>query len=194
MTTSISSDDSNLDSLILNDGEKKSKVTNRVKVLLAAATVVGLGAVLLIVAAATGVFGRPSPAQTTPPPTPTPTATARPTTAKPTHWKTKAPTTAKPSTSAPTGIPKFINHAHTEVGKVSRISRFRSGFGHDFSTQPDACCSMKHYFEFGDHDWSQVRMFVPTAGTVFRYEAEQLPNSGAQKSDLYLIESWWIQY
>jgi len=75
---------------------------------------------------------------------------------------------------------RFMTHAHTELGKVSMISRFRSGMGHDYSTEPDSCCSMKHYFDFGFWDWSQVMMFAPCNGTVAYWQPELLPNSGFQ--------------
>lgn len=79
-----------------------------------------------------------------------------------------------------TPYPTLITSPHTEIEKISQISMFRSGFGHDYSTLPDICCSMKHYFEFGNYDWAAVRMFAPADAIVVSWDQEQLPNGGYQ--------------
>ncbi|MBS4028279.1 MAG: hypothetical protein KGZ58_06540 [Ignavibacteriales bacterium] len=65
------------------------------------------------------------------------------------------------------GVPKFILINYCELEKIHRISKFRSGFGHDYSDNFENCLSMKHYFEFHDSvDWASVKIFSPIAGTI----------------------------
>lgn len=47
----------------------------------------------------------------------------------------------------PDNPPQFIQADFVELDKVYSVSKFRSGVGHDYSTQsPETCRSMKHYF------------------------------------------------
>jgi hypothetical protein len=43
-------------------------------------------------------------------------------------------------------LPKFIQHDFIDLDKVTSVSKFRSGEGHDFSGGGETCRSMKHYF------------------------------------------------
>jgi len=75
------------------------------------------------------------------------------------------------------GIPKFVRLSYIDLTKITRISKFRSSVGHNYSdlTQfgKDAvkdsrgvienCRSMKHYFLVPD---SSVKIFAPVTGTV----------------------------
>lgn len=57
---------------------------------------------------------------------------------------------------------------------VARVSRFRSGVGHDYSDAHEDCRSMKHYFEFhADIDWTTVEVRAPVTGRVERVAEEQ---------------------
>ncbi len=47
-----------------------------------------------------------------------------------------------------------------------RVSRFRSGAGHDYSDSAENCRSMKHYFEFHDGAWDSVDVVAPLNGTI----------------------------
>jgi hypothetical protein len=68
---------------------------------------------------------------------------------------------------------KFITANYIDLSKVGRISKFRSGIGHDYSDDSEHCRSMKHYFEPRDTvDWASVRITVPATGTVFRVQDE----------------------
>lgn len=51
--------------------------------------------------------------------------------------------------------PRFAGTDVLELSKLARVSRFRSGVGHDFSNPPESCRSMKHYLKP-----------VPGAGTI----------------------------
>jgi hypothetical protein len=70
------------------------------------------------------------------------------------------------------GIPKFAGH-YLELNKISRISRFRSSAGHDYSDFTEQCRSMKHYFYPKDTiNWQNIQIFSPVSGTVTRFEQE----------------------
>jgi len=43
-------------------------------------------------------------------------------------------------------VPIFIKHDFTQLEKISKISRFRSAAGHDYSDGFESCRSMKHYY------------------------------------------------
>ncbi len=43
-------------------------------------------------------------------------------------------------------IPRFSTAWYLNLDVVERISKFRSGIGHDFSDSTESCRSMKHYF------------------------------------------------
>lgn len=70
-------------------------------------------------------------------------------------------------------LPQFIEVFPIEMDKIQRISRFRSGVGHDYSDFVEPCRSMKHYFEPKPTvDWSQVKVFAPADGKITRVENE----------------------
>ena len=65
------------------------------------------------------------------------------------------------------GIPKFVETDYIELGKIERISKFRSSEGHDYSDDFESCRSMKHYFVPKPNiDWSTVKIFSPVNGTI----------------------------
>ena len=65
------------------------------------------------------------------------------------------------------GIPKFVAVDYIELSKITKISRFRSGIGHDYSDDFEDCRSMKHYFvPYADSDWSSVKIFSPVSGKI----------------------------
>jgi hypothetical protein len=65
------------------------------------------------------------------------------------------------------GIPKFVEYDYIELAKISQISKFRSGMGHDYSDDFESCRSMKHYFHPKDDcDWGTIKIFSPVEGTV----------------------------
>ncbi len=67
------------------------------------------------------------------------------------------------------GIPKFVAADYIELGKIARISKFRSSEGHDYSDDFEHCRSMKHYFNPKDNiDWSTIKIFSPVRGTVLK--------------------------
>lgn len=89
------------------------------------------------------------------------------------------------------GIPKFINNDFIELSKVTRISKFRSGAGHDYSDDFESCRSMKHYYSL-DTSWTPTNDFIsniytPITGEISKIENE---NSGTSyqvwiKADAY---------
>ncbi len=82
-------------------------------------------------------------------------------------------------------LPKIVHHNFIELNKISKISKFRSGYGHDFSSgdnETNSCRSMKHYLmikglddEFWSRyhkgkitkrDWPVVKYFAPVSGII----------------------------
>jgi len=70
------------------------------------------------------------------------------------------------------GIPLFVASDYIELESMGRISRFRSGAGHDYSDDFESCRSMKHYFEPNVANWSDVPVFSPVEGTVYNLTEE----------------------
>lgn len=63
------------------------------------------------------------------------------------------------------GVPRFVDVNYIDLAKVSRLSKFRSGIGHDYSDNVERCRSMKHYFMFPD---ASTAIVSPVRGTVTR--------------------------
>jgi hypothetical protein len=79
------------------------------------------------------------------------------------------------------GIPRFVQSDYIELGKIERISRFRSGVGHDYSDGSESCRCMKHYFQPSNTvNWASIQIRSPVAGTVSRLEQESLAGGGIQ--------------
>jgi hypothetical protein len=67
------------------------------------------------------------------------------------------------------GIPRFVRTSYIELGRMARISRFRSAVGGDYSDDFELCRSMKHCLEPKPiFDWSTIPIFAPVEGTVIR--------------------------
>jgi len=72
------------------------------------------------------------------------------------------------------GIPEFVETNYIELDKIARISRFRSGAGHDYSDDFESCRSMKHYYLIDPaFTNSPVRVFSPVAGVVTELQSEE---------------------
>jgi hypothetical protein len=72
------------------------------------------------------------------------------------------------------GVPRLITADYIESAKISRVSYFRSGFGHDYSDDVEQCRSMKHYFIPADMATAgRIEVFAPFAGTISRVMQEQ---------------------
>jgi hypothetical protein len=65
------------------------------------------------------------------------------------------------------GVPRFVGADAIELGKIVRVSKFRSGAGHDYSDELESCRSMKHYYHPREGvERQSVRVFSPVTGTV----------------------------
>jgi hypothetical protein len=74
---------------------------------------------------------------------------------------------------ASNGIPRFVGADYIELAKITRISRFRSGIGHDYSDDFESCRSMKHYFQpDGSVDWAKIQIRAPVAGIISQLKEE----------------------
>jgi hypothetical protein len=72
------------------------------------------------------------------------------------------------------GPPELIEADYLDLSAIARISRFRSGFGHDYADDLETCRSMKHYFQpRGEVDWSAIEIVSPIAGRVIELMPEQ---------------------
>ena len=72
------------------------------------------------------------------------------------------------------GIPRFITHHYIDLPDIAKISRFRSGEGHDYSDDVESCRSMKHYFSprFTSIDSSTIPVYAPVSGVIVRLRQE----------------------
>jgi hypothetical protein len=78
-------------------------------------------------------------------------------------------------------VPRFSTALYFDLDHVERISRFRSGLGHDFADSYESCRSMKHYFcptecmGTWPHttSWTELPVYSPADGSITRLEAEQ---------------------
>lgn len=86
-----------------------------------------------------------------------------------------APSTTSPpsGSSNPTydvdalGIPRFAASNYLDLSFIAKISKFRSGVGHDYRDNFEACRSMKHYFQPRlTADWSTIPIYAPVTGTI----------------------------
>lgn len=65
------------------------------------------------------------------------------------------------------GVPTLVFSDCIQLWKIERISRFRSGEGHDFSDDFESCRSMKHYYlPFAGIEPGSVAVFSPVSGFV----------------------------
>ncbi len=93
------------------------------------------------------------------------------------------------------GIPKFVNSVYIDMRKITRLSKYRSFVGHDYSdnsqfgnqgvliqNRPEYCRSMKHYFIAPD---ANVKVYAPVTGTVVNVTAEFLGQQIEFRSDAY---------
>jgi hypothetical protein len=84
-----------------------------------------------------------------------------------------APTAQQQQPAAPDGPEKFITADFIELDKIERISKFRSGIGHDYRDGAESCRSMKHYYQPKmSADWGSVKIFSPVSGTLVRRDEE----------------------
>lgn len=74
-----------------------------------------------------------------------------------------------PTTVGDSSLPRFISTNYIELDKIARISKFRSGIGHDYWDDEEHCRSMKHYFMPKDSvDASLIKIFSPVSGSIVR--------------------------
>ncbi|MBS3068283.1 hypothetical protein J4450_06260 [Candidatus Micrarchaeota archaeon] len=75
--------------------------------------------------------------------------------------------------------PKFVKNNFIELDRIAKISKFRSGYGHDYSLGTgEKCRSMKHYFwpkggEPGkphDSSWTSIKYYSPVDGVIKNVE------------------------
>ena len=63
--------------------------------------------------------------------------------------------------------PQFVTANSIDLDAIQKISKFRSGIGHDFSDQFESCRSMKYYFYPKDSvDISTIEIYSPIDGEI----------------------------
>jgi hypothetical protein len=65
-------------------------------------------------------------------------------------------------------IPKFVEKDFTQLSKIEKISKFRSGEGHDYSDGFETCRSMKHYYSAYEkyRENNTIEIYSPVAGSI----------------------------
>ncbi|MBN2382643.1 hypothetical protein JXQ70_07155 [bacterium] len=89
-------------------------------------------------------------------------------------------------------IPQFVQVDYIDSALIYRLSKFRSGIGHDYSDDFESCRSMKHYFQPRNGvDWSTVRIYSPVTGTVVtitdEYAGSQVRIRSADYPNIFCI-------
>lgn len=88
-------------------------------------------------------------------------------------------------------VPRFVYKDYADLEKVYRISRFRSGVGHDFSDPSESNRSMKHYYvpydEFRDNNL--IKVYSPVNGTIIKVGKERHGTSEGLINRHILIKS-----
>jgi hypothetical protein len=66
------------------------------------------------------------------------------------------------------GIPKFIGDDFTQLSRIEKISKFRSGFGHSSTDGTEECRSMKHYYTpYSNYrENNTVEIYAPVTGRI----------------------------
>ncbi len=66
------------------------------------------------------------------------------------------------------GIPEFAEKDFTQLDKIDKISKFRSGFGHNYTDGFETCRSMKHYYNPYENyrENNTVEIYSPINGTI----------------------------
>lgn len=78
------------------------------------------------------------------------------------------------------GVPKFLE-VYIQPEEINRISKFRSGVGHDYSDDFESCRSMKHYFDVPQH--TEIRS--PVKGELVWMQKEWAGHKLAIRSTEY---------
>jgi len=66
------------------------------------------------------------------------------------------------------GVPEFVGKDFTQLSKIEKISKFRSGFGHSYTDGTEPCRSMKHYFNpyTNYRQNNTVEVYAPVDGII----------------------------
>ena len=82
-------------------------------------------------------------------------------------------------------LPKIVQADFIDLDRITRISKFRSGSGHDYSGGDETCRSMKHYFytsyppSFNPQAYTPkapyINIYSPVDGDVTNIDPEQTP-------------------
>lgn len=88
-------------------------------------------------------------------------------------------------------IPRFVTKDFTQLDKITAISKFRSGEGHDYSDCYESCRSMKHYYDphIQYKTNNEIEIYSPVDGIVTELVDSQHGASGELVSKRIHIES-----
>ncbi|MBW2985387.1 M23 family metallopeptidase [Candidatus Woesearchaeota archaeon] len=91
------------------------------------------------------------------------------------------------------GIPQFVEKNFIDLDKIKRISKFRGGYGHDFSARTgETCRSMKHYMwpawgspgEIHNPPWMGINYYAPVDGVI--EEVDYIENDYGIESQFHI--------
>ena len=74
------------------------------------------------------------------------------------------------------GLPQFVQEEYIGMSRMEKLSRFRSGAGHDFSDDFESCRSMKHYYvpASDGSTWSTIPVYSPADTEVVGVDLEYI--------------------
>jgi hypothetical protein len=93
----------------------------------------------------------------------------------------------------PVTVPRFVNVDYVNLSLIEEISKFRSGFGHDYSDFCESCRSMKNYYYFYDEyriGNGIIEIYSPVDGIIVEIADEQYgASSGLINREVFIQSS-----
>lgn len=97
---------------------------------------------------------------------------------------------ASPSLECPqidmSSLPQFAGSSF-DLNQVSRITRFRSSYGHSYTDAFESCRSMKHYFEPKQQVDRYIKLYAPFKARVVSVSNESGPTGDDGVSNQHLV-------
>lgn len=66
-------------------------------------------------------------------------------------------------------VPRFLSTAFVDIAEIENITKFRSGYGHDYPDRYESERSMKHYFKPASHHQNtddSLEVYSPVSGMI----------------------------
>lgn len=90
----------------------------------------------------------------------------------------------------PNNVPKIVTANYVNISQIYEVSKFRSGAGHDYSSDGESCRSMKHYINTSHNsdpvthiplrsqptaDQPNIDLYAPFDGLIYAVGSEHTP-------------------